>query len=250
MKRPLLLLPGTLCDARLWAHQVAAFGRARQVLLGDLTQDETIARMAERVLAAAPPRFALAGLSLGGIVALEVIRRAPKRVDRLALLDTTARPPTVAQREYWQALSALATTAGLETVVRERLLPSLLTHNGRNDPEMVAMVEAMARDIGSTAYQRQLRAVATRVDSRPYLASIDCPVLVLAGQDDAVCPPELHEEIVTAIPSARLVLIPHCGHLSTLERPRAVTEALHAWLVGIADQGISRAEPPSGQTCL
>jgi pimeloyl-ACP methyl ester carboxylesterase len=227
---PLVVLPGTLCDARLWADQIAALSAWQLVQVGDLTRDTSITAMAARLLAGAPPRFALAGLSLGGIVALEIVRRAPERVDRLALLSTTARPASAGQREQWRALAELTRAGRLAEVVRDQLLPKLVSPDGLRVPGVVAAIEAMAEAVGPQGYLRQLAALETRVDSRPHLERITCPTLVLAAEADVICPQELHAEIAAAIPRAHLERLPGCGHLSALEQPRAVTEVLRAWL--------------------
>ncbi len=224
---PLLLLGGTLCDTRLWDAQRAALGAGCGV--GDLTGSATIADLAAQLLAAAPPRFALVGLSFGGIVALEIVRRAPERVVRLALLDTTARAPSQAQLRLWQELACAAETANMRDLVRSRLLPGLLSAIGQADAALVERVCAMAEATGAGAYRRQLAALATRQDSRPWLAQIACPTLVLAGEHDALCPVELHREIAAAIPGAELAIVPSCGHLSPLEAPDAVSAALRRW---------------------
>jgi pimeloyl-ACP methyl ester carboxylesterase len=210
------------------------------VQVGDLTRDWSISAMAARVLAAAPPRFALAGLSLGGIVALEIARRAPQRVERLALLSTTARPPTAVQVEQWRLLAKLACAGRLDEVVREQLLPKLVSASRLACPHITTTVMAMAEAVGPHAYVRQLTALETRIDSRPQLGQIACPTLVLAGEADVICPPELHAELAAGIPEAQFMRLPNCGHLSTLEQPARVTEVLSAWLA--AD-----LEAPHGQ---
>lgn len=186
--------------------------------------------MAWRVLATAPLRFALAGLSLGGIVALEMVRQAPERVERLALLSTSARPASAQQREQWRRIGALVREGQLHTVVHEHLLPTLVQAGRRADPRLTRLVAAMADSVGPTAYLRQLAALSTRADSRPYLAQIACPTLLVAGRLDAICPVALHEEMAAAIPGARLSVIEGCGHLSSLEQPQAVSELLRGWL--------------------
>jgi pimeloyl-ACP methyl ester carboxylesterase len=230
MHLPLIMLPGTLCDGRLWEDQIRALSERRPVQLGDLTRDASMAAMAMRVLEAAPPRFALAGLSLGGIVALEIVRRAPERVGRLALLSTTARPPTEGQREQWRTLAALTRAGRLAEVVRDQLLPRLVSDDGLRSPEIRSTIEAMAQAVGPEGYLRQLAALETRIDSRPHLGRVACPTLVLAAEADVICPLELHAEVAANIRGARLRQLPGCGHLSPLEQPRAVTEALSDWL--------------------
>ncbi|HEU5087240.1 MAG TPA: alpha/beta fold hydrolase [Roseiflexaceae bacterium] len=240
MDIPLILLPGTLCDARLWAAQVTGLSSERTVQVGDLTRDRSIAAMAARVLAVAPPRFALAGLSLGGIVALEIVRRAPQRVERLALLSTTARPPSAGQVEQWRLFATLARAGRLDEVVREQLLPKLVSASRLHCPQITTTVAAMAEAVGPDAYLRQLAALETRIDSRPQLGQIACPTLVLAGEADVICPPELHAELAVGIPEAQFMRLPDCGHLSALEQPARVTEVLSAWLA-------AGLEAPHGQ---
>jgi pimeloyl-ACP methyl ester carboxylesterase len=230
-RTPLVLLPGTLLDAELFEQQVAHLADVADITVGDLTRDDSIAGMAGTVLAAAPSCFALAGLSLGGIVAFEIMRRAPERVDRLALLDTNPAPPRPDQLAAWAELGELAEAGRLDQVV-ERLLPGLFRSGWRDDERKVASVRAMAARVGPQAYVRQRRALAGRADSRPALAAIACPTLVLVGRDDVLTPPALHEEMAAAIPHAKLLVIEHCGHLSPLEQPRAVTSALRAWMQG------------------
>lgn len=228
----LILLPGSLCDHRLWQHQLTTLASDAAVSVGDLTHDDSIAGMARRVLAGAPPRFALAGLSLGGIVALEVIRQAPERVQRLALLGTSARPSSARQRAQWRRMGAMARRGQLGAVVRDILLPTLVHPDRRADASLARIVKDMADTVGCEAYLRQLAALSARADSRPHLARITCPTLLVAGRADSVCPVALHEEMAAEIPGARLVVIEQCGHLSSLEQPRAITSLLSNWLHG------------------
>jgi pimeloyl-ACP methyl ester carboxylesterase len=231
-KLPLVLLPGLLCTAALWNAQRAALCGTADVFVAALTGEDSMAGMAETVLASAPDRFALAGLSMGGYVALEVMRRAPGRVTKLALLDTSARADDPARTAEREELLALARQGAFDAVLR-RLLP-LLIHPDRlaGDPALCEAVRGMAREVGPEAYLRQMKAIMGRPDSRRGLPEIRCPTLVLCGAEDARTPPELHEEMAASIPDARLVVVPHCGHLSTMERPDAVNAALSAWLAG------------------
>jgi pimeloyl-ACP methyl ester carboxylesterase len=228
-RTPLVLLPGTLLDAELFGHQIAHLADVADVIVGDLANDDSIAGMARTVLAAAPLRFALAGLSLGGIVAFEIMRRAPERVSRLALLDTNPLPPRPEQLAAWAELGGLAEAGGLDQVV-DRLLPGLFRPGWRADEGAVRAVRTMAERIGPEAYGRQLRALAGRADNRPTLGTLACPTLVLVGRQDALTPVATHEEMAAAIPNAALVIVEQCGHLSTLEQPQAVTAALRYWM--------------------
>jgi pimeloyl-ACP methyl ester carboxylesterase len=229
-KSPLILLPGLLCSAALWRPQIEALDDIAAPVVADLRHDDSLAGMAARVLAGAPERFALAGLSMGGYLAQEIMRTAPERVTRLALLDTSARaddPSRTAERE---ALLDEARGGGFEGVIA-KLLPHLI-HPDRlsGDPALCEAVLSMAREIGPDAFLRQMAAIMGRPDSRPGLPDIACPTLVLCGAQDARTPPAAHEEIASLIPGAKLVMVPDCGHLSTMERPEAVNAALRDWL--------------------
>lgn len=231
MARPMLLfLPGLLCDARLWRDQVAALGDEVPCLVADLTHDDTIGAMAERALRGVPADAVLSvcGLSMGGYVALEIMRRAPARVARLALLDTSARPDTPEQTRRRRALLALS-ESGMFRGVTPRLLPQLLAPENVAGP-LGAEVMAMAERVGRPAFHRQQRAIMHRVDSRPDLPAIAVPTLVGVGAQDALTPPELAEEMAGLIPRATLVRFANAGHLPTMEQPAAVNAALDAWI--------------------
>ncbi len=226
----LLLLPGLLCDARLWRDQVAALSGTVRPVIADLTQDDTIAAMARRALAAVPEgaRLALCGLSMGGYVAFEIMRMVPGRVVRLALLDTSARPDTGEQLRRRRALLALS-ESGMFRGVTPRLLPQLLHPDNLSGP-LGQEVMAMADRVGRAAFHRQQRAIMARSDSRPGLAAIAVPTLVGVGEGDALTPPELAEEMAALIPGARLARIPAAGHLPPMETPEAVNALLAEWL--------------------
>lgn len=228
---PLALLPGLLCDARLWAPQVAALADLAEPWVADFTTQSSVGEMAESVLAAMPPRFALAGLSMGGYVALEVLRQAPDRVLRLALLNTQADPDSEAQTARRRGLLELAGKGEFKGVT-PRLLP-LLVHQARlDDAALVATVMAMAEAVGKAAFLSQQQAIMDRHDFRPTLVRISCPTLVLCGRQDALAPVDKHTTMAAGIRDARLVVVEDCGHLSTLERPEAVNRALRGWLEG------------------
>jgi len=221
-----VLLPGMLCDDELWWHQLEHLGDLTDTSVGDVTRDDSIAAMAQRVLAQAPERFTLAGLSLGGIVALEIVRQEPQRVEALALVDTNARPPRPEQRDLWRTQTQMVERGRFDELVEHEWVPSIAGAS-----EAVAETASrMARRVGPEAFVRQLAAQAGRGDRRPVLRGISCRTLVLAGRQDALCPPELQEEIAGAISGAALVFIEDCGHLSSLERPQAVTAVLRYWL--------------------
>ena len=225
----LALLPGLLCDEALWGAQVKALGALADCRVADFTSQDSVAAMAASVLESMPARFALAGLSMGGYVALEVMRQAPERVTRLALLDTKARPDTAEQTERRHALIALAEKGRFKGVT-PRLLPLLIHEDRLAEEALPAAVIAMAERIGKAAFLRQQKAILGRPDSRPTLVTIRCPTLVLCGRQDQLTPLDCHMELAAGIADARLVVVEDCGHLAPMERPEAVTDALRAWL--------------------
>lgn len=227
--RNLILLPGLLCDQALWAHQVKSLADTVQVTVADLSQDDNIAAMAERTLAKAPRTFALAGLSMGGYVAQEIMRQAPERVERLALFDTTARADTAEKAQTRRDLIRLADLGKFKGVT-PRLLPTLIHPARIEDPAVADVVLAMAVRIGQEAFKRQQNAILSRKDGRADLEAIRVPTLIACGREDIVTPVALHEEMAAAITGSRLVVIEDCGHLAPLERPYAVSALMRYWL--------------------
>lgn len=226
---PIVLVPGLLASARLYAPQLPELWRRGQVTIADHTRDNEIAAIARRLLAHAPPRFALVGLSMGGYVCFEVLRQAPERVAQVAVLDTTARPDRPEQTARRLEQIELARAGRLDEVA-DQLLPLFVRSASRSDPELRALVRLMAAETGVAAFERQQQAIIGRADSRPHLGAISCPTLVLVGDGDELTPPELAREIADGVPGAQLVVVPESGHLSTLEQPRRVTAALVDWL--------------------
>ena len=231
MPRPqhLILIPGLLCDDALWRHQAEYLKDTLTVVVADVTKDESIPAMAERLLAGAPRTFALAGLSLGGYVAQEVMRQAPERVERLALIATNARADSEEQARNRAALIKLADIGKFKGVT-PRLLPNLVHPARLNDPTVADVVMEMAERVGQEAFVRQQRAIMARKDGRADLEAVAIPTLVLAGREDLLCPPKVQEEMAARIPNARLVFVEDCGHLPPLERPHATTSVLRYWL--------------------
>jgi pimeloyl-ACP methyl ester carboxylesterase len=228
---PLLLLPGLLCDAALWQPQIDRLDGVAVCTVADLTQDDSIAAMARRPLAAIPPRFALAGLSMGGYVAFEILRQAPQRVTSALLLDTSARADTPEQARRRRGLMALALrsgAAGRFRGVTPRLLPQLLHPDSLADPAITQTVLGMAERVGRDAYLRQQRAILGRPDSRGDLPALRLPVQVAVGDGDAVTPPELAREIAVLIPGASFRLLAGSDHLPTLEQPARVAMLLRS----------------------
>ena len=229
-KQPTVFFPGLLCDPRLWAPQLEGLGGKIEPWVADFTRDDSISGMASRALAECPfPKFSLAGLSMGGYVALEVMRQAPERVTRLALLDTQARGDSVEARERRLALMEMA-KQGEFLGVSDRLMPLFLHPSRLNDARLTNLCKDMAKAVGKEAFLRQQKAIMERVDSVSSLAAIRGPTLVLCGENDLLTPLDRHEEIAQGIAGSKLVVIPGCGHMATIETPEVVNRALSAWL--------------------
>jgi pimeloyl-ACP methyl ester carboxylesterase len=226
---PVVLIPGLLCSARLYAAQIPALWPCGPVTIADHTRDESMTAIARRILAASPPRFALAALSMGGYISFEILRQAPARVAKLALLDTTARADTPEAIAARRAQIAQVAAGGLAEVAEAQFM-RLVHPLRRQDANLREINRLMAREVGPEGFVRQQTAIVGRVDSRPMLKDIRCPTLVLVGEADTLTPPDRAAEMADGIPGAHLVEVPECGHLSTLERPDAVTHALLEWL--------------------
>ncbi len=226
---PIVLVPGLTCTARLYAEQIPALWSFGPVTIADHRRDDSMAAIARRILVAAPQRFALAGLSMGGYIAFEIMRQAPARVAKLALLDTGARADTPEQTGRRRILMA-KTKAGGYAEIPDLAYPLYVHRDRHNDAALKSIVRAMVEETGPDAYLRQQQAILSRPDSRPGLAAISCKTLMLVGEGDEATPPELAREIVGGIPGARLVIVPDSGHLSTLEKPEAVNKALIEWM--------------------
>lgn len=224
---PLILLPGLGSDGALWAAQTRDLAGIAACSIGDTLQDDDLPTMAARILAAAPEYFALAGLSMGGYLALEMVRQAPERIERLALLDTSARADTPEQTTG--RIAAIAATERYDYAALSQMSLAQLVHLDAADAVRDAVV-AMAVRVGPEVYRRQQRAVMARPDSRSLLGSIAVPTLVLVGAADALTPPALAQELHAGFAASTLVVIPDAGHLPPLEQPDAVTAALRDWL--------------------
>jgi len=226
---PLLLLPGMMCDGRLFGPQIDAFGADREVTVGDLGGADTVAEMAHQVLEKAAPRFALVGLSLGGIVAMEVIRQAPHRVERLALLDTNPRAELATVQAAREVQIAGVEQGQLRTILRDEMKPLYLAQGPRRQ-QILDQCMAMALTLGEGVFVRQSRALQSRPDQQASLARVAVPSLVLMGEQDQLCPLDRHQLMHQLLPQSRLVIIAEAGHLPTLEQPAATNAALKQWL--------------------
>lgn len=226
---PLLLLPGMMCDHRLFEPQVARFAPERNVLCADLTGVDTVEALAARVLAEAPRHFALAGLSMGGIVAMEMMRQAPGRITRLALLDTNPRAEVPEVRAGREPQMEKVRAGHLQEVMRDELKPRYLA-DGPEQERILAVCMDMALDLGPEVFLRQSRALRDRPDQQDTLRDVSVPTLVLCGAQDTLCPLERHELMHALVAGSTLVVVEGAGHLPTLEQPQATNAALSTWL--------------------
>jgi pimeloyl-ACP methyl ester carboxylesterase len=226
----LVFVPGLNCTDRLFGPQIEALRGTCRTLVADHRRDDSMEAIARRLLDETPERFALAGLSMGGYICLEVMRQAPERVTRLALLDTSARPDSEEATANRRRLMALAEAGRLEEIHRA-LWERLVHPDHQGDAALEDIHRQMLLETGAEAYLRQQEAIIARADSRSLLPGIEIPTLVLVGAEDVITPPELAREMAEPVEWASLVVVPHCGHLSSLEQPEAVTRALRAWLV-------------------
>ena len=224
----LILIPGLGSDGAVWRRTVAALGGDAACKVGDTLSDSTLPKMAARILEQSPPHFALAGVSMGGMVALELLKLAPDRVTRLALVDTNARADTLAQKAYRRAANLAVGALGDFRKLAERSLPSLLHPDAPQDVRD-EMVEMSVR-VGPEAYVRQNRAVAARKDLRPVLAGIAVPTAVIVGEEDRLTPLAMSQEIHALVPGSTLHVIPDCRHLPPIEAPDAMAALLAKWL--------------------
>jgi len=228
-KPSLVMIPGLLCDDTVFAHAHAALGGAWDVAIPMLDRLDTIPDMAQAVLDETPGDFALVGYSLGGRIALEIVRQAPGRVTRLALLDTGVHPSRPGELEGRLELVSLAFSRGMRAVA-EAWLPRMVHPTRHNDAGLMDTLVAMVERSTPEGFRNQTMALIHRPDATPVLATIRCPTLVLCGRDDAWSPLAQHEEMAAAISGSRLVAIDDAGHFVPVERPVEVTRELCAWL--------------------
>ena len=226
---PLILVPGLVCSPRIYVPQLPALWRIGPVIFPNHIRDNTMAGIATRILDEAPKRFALAGHSMGGYIALEMFRQAPERVARLALLNTSARPETPEASEGRHALIAETKAGGYPAIIA-KLFAKFVHPERLHDEAIKKVVMDMADDVGPERFIAQLEAIMSRSDSRQLLARIKCPTLVLTSDTDNMVKNEFSHEIAAGIPGAKLVVIPNCGHLPQLEKPDAMTKAMQEWL--------------------
>lgn len=229
-RETIILVPGLLCDAAVWEHQEAALAGLYDVIIPELTRQDSIAAMAAHVLSLAPERFSIAGHSMGARVALEVWRQAPGRVTRLALLDTGVHPASAEELPKRQAMLAISAEQGMTALADAWLPPMVRPGLLESDTALRDTLYAMVERMTPTIHRQQITALVGRPDAAPLLPQIACPVLIGVGELDRWSPPEQHEPMVVAIPNARMVVFDGAGHMAPMETPEAVSAALVEWM--------------------
>ena len=224
----LLLLPGLLNDAELWRDQIGGLADVARCHVPDLTQGETLRELAERVLDAAEPTFALAGFSMGGYVAQEIARLAPERIERLALIDTAIRVDTPERAAQRRAVNAAASHDGAFLGIADRLMASYVDASRLSDKALTGRIQAMTQRLGREVFLRQNSL--PREDGEAALRALRCPIVVICGEHDAITPPAGQRDMAAAIGCSHLVVIPNAGHMTPMETPGAVNGALRHWL--------------------
>lgn len=230
MKPTLYLLPGLLCDARVWEHQARNLSSLVEIRIPDFSQLDSLDAMADAVLAEAPESFLLAGHSMGGRVALQILHKAPERIHKLALLDTGTHALKPGEVEKRQVLIDLAEREGMGAMARVWAPP--MVHPARHsDAALMHAIFAMVESYSVASFKMQIKALLNRPDALPFLAKAPAGTLVLCGREDAWSPPEQHEVISQALPDRPPVtIINDSGHMSTMEQPEAVTAAMCRWV--------------------
>ncbi len=230
-KQTLVLVPGHMCDERLWDHQTRYLGDIADVIIGETRLDDSMAGIAKRILDQSPDRFALAGLSMGGHIVMEIMRQAPERVTKLALLDTAAADDTPERRAVREGMADQFAVGDVKILVEDFLQLLLSPERLNEDPVLVAQIREMMIDTANMCFPKQVKALLKRPDSRPDMPHYTCPTLIICGRQDYLTPWAGHEEMADLIPGARLIPIEDCAHMSTMERPQAVTALMRDWLM-------------------
>lgn len=226
---PLVLIPGMMCDGRLFSPQIAAFSGTRAVHIAPISTFDSIEDLAAGILANAPARFALGGLSMGGIVAMELLRQAPDRVDRVALIGTNPRAEQDVVKQKRAPQMAAVRAGDLAAVMSGQMIP-LYTHEGVDTPELDALALDMALQLGPDVFIRQSQALMDRPAQMDSLAAYDGSALVLVGESDKLCPLDRHTQMAGLLRNSTLEVIQDAGHLTVLEQPTATNAALSRWL--------------------
>ena len=229
MNEPLLLLPGMMCDDRLFQPQVTALSSSRATMVMPLTGNSSIAELAQDILQNAPTRFALLGLSMGGIVAMEIMRQAPERISRLALLDTNPMADTPERKVIRDQQIGRVEDGELHSIMRDEMKPNYLAE-GENKAQILELCMEMAESLGAQVFIQQSRALQGRADQCEQLKSVSVPTLIACGEHDSLCPVEKHQLMHELVAGSRLSVIPQAGHLPTLEQPGLMNQEIIRWL--------------------
>jgi pimeloyl-ACP methyl ester carboxylesterase len=225
----LVLIPGLICDDEVWRHAARHLSDVAACVVVPADTGDTMQQMARDVLAAAPGRFAVAGFSMGGYVATEMLRQAPDRITRLALLDTSSRVDTPEKAEGRRRTIVDCENGRFDAVIDD-FVPRLL-HPDRMAEPLADRVRAMGHRVGAATFARRHRAMLTRAGPRDVLEAFDGPVRVIMGRQDGLSPWEEHRELADWAPRGRLSIVEECGHMPPLERPQATTALLRHWLL-------------------
>lgn len=229
-RETVILVPGLLCDADVWAHQITALEDRHDVVVPDLTRHDSLAGMAAHILETAPDRFSVLGHSMGGRVGLEIFRHAPDRVARLGLLDTGVHPASAEELPKRQAMLDISAGQGMTALADAWLPPMVKPGLLETDTGLRARLYAMVERMTPAIHRQQITALVNRLDASPLLAHICCPVLIGVGELDLWSPPDQHAPIAAAIPNARMVVFEDAGHMAPMETPQAVSAALLEWM--------------------
>lgn len=223
------MIPGTLCDATLFNHQLSNLNDLAICQVGDHSSGDQLSKVATTILDAIIGNFAILGLSYGGIIAFEILRQAPERIDRLILLNTNHKAPSETTRANQQRFVGMSELGEFREITTDFLKDAMLHPDHAKQPEMRETVLQMALNTGKAAFIRQIKAQLYRPDSTNDLPNIKCPTLIMTGRQDTVCTVEIHEEMAALIPNSQLNIIEHCGHLSTMEQPAMVNKIIRDW---------------------
>lgn len=229
MKETLVMLPGTLCDATLFQHQMTGLQDLANCKVGNHSSSDKLQEVAKNILKQYRGQLAIMGLSYGGIIAFEICRQAPERVSRLILLNTNYKKPSETTRATQQRFLGMSQLGEFREITTDFLKDAMLHPDHARQLKMRQQVLQMALNTGRDAFFRQIKAQLYRPDSTKDLPNIQCPTLIMTGRQDKVCTVELHEEMAALIPNATLKIIEHCGHLSTLEQPEVVNQYIREW---------------------
>ncbi len=230
----LLLLPGLVCDDAIWQHQASHFSRITTVKIADYDSSDSLEKMAQVVLQDAPKRFAVAGHSMGGRVAFEILRRVPERVAGVALLDTAYRPRATGEageqeRANRFALLDVARSQGMRAMARQ-WIPRIVHPSRLSDEAFINSILDMIGRKTADIFAAQINALLNRPDAAPVLSTLRSPTVILCGREDLWSPVAGHREMAALVPQSKLVIIENCAHMAPMERPEEVTNALGGWL--------------------